>query len=98
MTMPTCEDLQSKRRVTAFRNSFSRANCGYSLIRFRQGKLWTPRGISDHWKNSFSEQTAPRQQKTGVRMVEGNRLEQVISFTHLHYVRTTQKSPHEYDF
>jgi hypothetical protein len=32
MTMPACEDLESERRVSIFRNSFSRENSGDSLI------------------------------------------------------------------
>lgn len=43
MTMPAYEDLLSERRMTAFKNSFSRANSGYSLIRFRHSKLWNAR-------------------------------------------------------
>lgn len=95
--MPTCEDLQLERRVTSLKNSFSKANCGYSLIRFRQGKLWTPRGNSIHWENSLSEQTASRRQKIGLRVVEGDSSRQVTSPRPLPQGTITQKPSPEYD-
>lgn len=43
MTMSACEDLQSEKRVTSLKKYFLRGNWAYSLIKFREGKLRTPR-------------------------------------------------------
>lgn len=70
MTMLACEDPQSERRVTEFKNYFSRAIYGYSLIRFKQGKLWTRLKRKAKLLEKFYLRTTSKQQKARLGVVE----------------------------